>query len=464
MTAGRQSGEVRGVDIRALACAAAAALGAALIVATYYPGLLNPDAYTQLTDARAHRYRDWHPPIMAALWSPIDALIPGAFGMLLLQNLVFWFGLALAVYTAGLGLATSVAAILAIGWFPPVFSALGSIWKDVHLGGALLLVFALLWTARLRASRAALVAALPLLFYACAVRHNAVVAVLPFALWIPFLWSDAGSVRPAARRRAPLLAGLVLFAAIAGGARAINRWLNNGTRFFPVQQILLHDLLAISVATGRSQVPEWVRFKPQPPAFDDLACLYTPTSAAEPFHGRRRTCGTHAVRIANDPEPLARLRRAWSATILQHPTMYAAHRWQVFRGQMGLTDANVCGAVPHGDVPNDLGLTFVPTALFQPAIRATEFAAYRTPLFRAWPYLIVLALVPLFARRHAQRSVLLVLSSSALLYAGAYIVVATSCNFRMYWWPIVATLLSLLAVASSARPSPVVGNGHGGGT
>jgi len=99
---------------------------------------MDADAVAQLSEARAHILPDWYPPLMSALWGVFDRVIPGPFSMLLLQNLMFWAGLAIIFSLSGRPATVTAAAVLLIGLFPPVFSALGTIWKDVAMGATVL--------------------------------------------------------------------------------------------------------------------------------------------------------------------------------------------------------------------------------------------------------------------------------------------------------------------------------------
>src|SRR5262245_53393395 len=46
-----------------LACTLSALVGGALVIVTFYPGLMNVDACIQLGEARSQVYSDWHPPL-----------------------------------------------------------------------------------------------------------------------------------------------------------------------------------------------------------------------------------------------------------------------------------------------------------------------------------------------------------------------------------------------------------------
>ena len=46
-----------------------------------YPGYLSFDSGWQLREARTGVFSDWHPPVMAAIWSLVDRVVAGPIGM-----------------------------------------------------------------------------------------------------------------------------------------------------------------------------------------------------------------------------------------------------------------------------------------------------------------------------------------------------------------------------------------------
>src|SRR5215471_15427009 len=130
-----------GVGGRVIACATSATLGIALTVACFYPGYMSSDSVDQLGQARSGVFNDWHPPLMSFVWRFTDQIIPGPLGMLILNNVLFWSGIALICYRC---LEESAApAIAVLGLLPPVFGQLSTVWKDVAFGASMIFAFAL---------------------------------------------------------------------------------------------------------------------------------------------------------------------------------------------------------------------------------------------------------------------------------------------------------------------------------
>ena len=69
-------------------------LGFLATIAIFYPGLATPDSLDQFQQGLTGHYTDWHPPVMALLWSLLDKVWIGPQPMLLLQAGGYW----LAVY------------------------------------------------------------------------------------------------------------------------------------------------------------------------------------------------------------------------------------------------------------------------------------------------------------------------------------------------------------------------------
>lgn len=424
-------------------------MGFLLAVVAFYPGVITVDSAIQLGEARAAAYHDWHPPLMAYIWSMLDRVIPGPPSMLLFNNVLFWSALALVAYVAQLSPLLSAAAILGIGLWPPIFSALAVIWKDVTLAALLLLSFALLWYAHTRASRRVLLLAAPLLICAAAWRHNAAAAILPMALWMPFIWTSIGTPRQRLSHSRLAAAGLALFVVLGGVTLVVNRILTNAGRQYPAQQLFLHDLVAISARTGQVYLPGSLRTVGEP-TLDALRCIYSPTSCALLFDANDGTCPLRIVKIT-DSQRMVDLSSTWLRAIIAEPRAYLAHRWDVFREQFAIGIERVCYPLHVGQDPDELGNPFQPSPLYRPLLKLHTMVAYGTPLFRGWIYLVfLLTALSISALRRGPIPVV-VLAASGLLYGLTYLAVGSACPFRLHWWSIVAALTVPLVAAGGAR-------------
>ena len=430
---------------------AAAGVGLFVTVFAFFPGYMSADSIAQLTQGRSGRYIDWHPPLMAWVWGRIDRLVAGPLGMLLLHNVLFWGSLASLAFirfpTRGWAAA---AAILVIGFFPPVFALLGTIWKDVALGVAMIAAFALLLVADRRRSPYSTGVALLLLLYAVSVRHNAGPAVLPFVVWAAWIAIRDVYQQVVAKWLAVALATATFFSALIAGRALIEKILTEHPAY-NVQGVYLHDLTAISVATGVNQLPMRVQ-DGTPLTIPELQRIYTPDTIVPLI-----CCDTATRRFVpvGGNVHLAELHAHWRRAIREHPGAYLAHRRNITLQLLGVGRDAVCLPFIIGVDPNTLGVVFRPTGLNDPVMRALQ-AMKNSLLFRGWVY-VLLALVGTgwaIARWRRRPNVpFLVLTSSALLYFLPSVFFATACDFRLLWWGVVALLISPL-VLGMPQPLP----------
>ncbi len=402
--------------------------GVALVFAVFWPGQMSPDSVWQLAMAREGVYLDWHPPIFSALWRPLDRLHPGPAGMLLVEGATLWAGLAIFTSAAlGPGLLAGAAGLFVI-LLPPIFSELGVIWKDVLCAASLLLAAGLLLRADRGRTRAPALVAVAPLWLAMALRYNAPFGALPLCLWAgALIWPKASKWRAAA-------AGLALCAALAGLAVSTSNLLTRH-RMYPVQQVFLHDLAAISLASDENLLPPYLRDRRRlPVTLEQLRALYRP-DLADPitFAPGMRTA---------DRDQVGELRRAWLRAVPRNLLPYLRHRLNMARGLFGV---GVDPKLPFwiGVTPNDLGVALEPSALRDRVGHELE-GLRTTPLFRVWCWLLLLAAALVAARRDRAA---IAIGSGGLLVAASSIFLVPAGDLRYSLWPMLAALaVAMLAL------------------
>ena len=239
----------------------------------FAPGYMSPDSVDQLAQGRSGVYHDWHPPVMSWLWGRLDRVVPGPVGMLVFHNLLFWSGLGLwvALIAPRWNIIVKCFVLLAIGFLPPIFFLLSTIWKDVGMAAAFLFASALLLYAEHRRSLAVLLLSLPALWYGVAVRHNAVTAALPLAIYAGFIGITLLVPQPSRLSRwrmvASVVSGIVLLMLMLVLSKAVTDRLTRNASRFPIQQILVHDVVAISIGTHSVLLPDYLKSAPSTPVW-----------------------------------------------------------------------------------------------------------------------------------------------------------------------------------------------------
>lgn len=423
--------------------------GFALDVAAWWPGQMSFDSAYAWWQARGGASSDLVPPALVQVWRACDALLPGPGLVFALHLALFWSGLALFARALRLR-ATEAAPAMAVVAFAPVSWLLrGHVWTDVGLLSTLTFATGALAGAHVGRSRAGLAAALPALFYAAALRHNALPAVAPFALW--FAWLALRDRAPPSRARIAAVAGGLLAAMVVvnfGLAQAVQR------RVAIWPSLAQFDLAAVSIASDRLLLPDFM----VGPGLDvaELAQAFRPWSntpmLADTRHGMRDPFAADL-----DADEARALRRAWVDAVAAHPQAWLAHRWRLTHALFGTHAADwprelvyVDDAVPYRDNPP---VARNASALHAALMRAAAALA-ATPLLAAWPYLAAGLVAGAFAwprRRRPSAAIALVLLASAALLALPLPLIAPAAELRYLGWSCVASLLALVGAVAARR-------------
>jgi hypothetical protein len=463
----------------------AAAAGTVLTAAFFYPGYFNGDSYWQYQQGLSGVYDDLHPVIMSWLWTRLDRVVEGPGGLFLVTTALFWTGLAMFARAFTRRRAGFLVAVFAVGLSPPVFSMLSQIHKDVGMVTGLLLGYALLLRADRSRSWRPLVLALPALWYAVAVRHNGVTAVVPFTIWSSFLLvRDRLSDGMRSRLASPLATialGIAMAAAMVGLATFASRAIlgEKGVHTPPLQMLFAYDLIGISVRSGQDYLPTGLYHDP-PRDRDELRRIYDPRTAYFVYWGRGKA---RRLQIVTSPDVTDALASAWREAIREQPWSYAEHRTWLFLAHLGIprntpfrkleflgTGESYVGFNPYR------GLTVFATPHNRWLVGAYEaaggFTFSSTPgrlwaedtgfLFRPWPYLLLSLLCVLAAwrTRSANRFQIALLGASSLAYVLPHLVIGISSELRYMWWPILVSLLQPIMLADGLARRAVEPGSH----
>lgn len=404
----------------------------------HFPGTLNNDSINQYREAISGRYSDWHPPVMAWLWSLLRVVGEGPGPLLVLHLALYWLGFGLladAMRRAGHPVAGVLVALA--GAFPPFLYINAQVVKDVGMAATWLAAVGLLFWFRSQQRRipvAVGVLAALLLAYGALVRGNAVFGLGPLLVYalVPARWWRSG----------PLMAAAVIVAVLAiPASKLVNHGLLQAKAQHPEHSLFMFDLMGIAVHKGDARLVE-----PRAAlSAADLQACYSPYwwDSLSPW-GR---CGAKVDRPDKDLAANGDgLLQQWALTILEHPGEYAVHRLKHF-------NSSLLFLVP----PKHIRLT-PEYRTDDPARPPLEVVTGRDvrldPLrknFLVWPVTWLawgLVLLAFLAYRPAEGAVGLarVLVVSALGYSGAYLVIGVATDMRYHYWSLLAVLLASLVV------------------
>ena len=435
-----------------------AVAGALATIVLLYPGQYPFDSAYQLWQARSGHFNDVSPVAMTALWSGLLHLAHDPALLLGVNLAMFWTGIALCA--AAISDRTWLRAVLVIvfGIAPLTLVEMAQLLSDAHLAAVMILASGLAARSVVTARRMPMWACLLLLVYAGCVRHNAVVAILPYGAMALL------TLRPTCSRnwRGMTLGAVALGAISFVTGFALDRALAvERASVWP--SIALWDLAAISVDRGTLLLPAFThgagltvdelrRTGAFDPTSNTLLYQKAPSGVrdglTDPYSGAERRV----------------LGRAWIGAALGYPGAYVQHRlrttWLLFGPHRGAIQGSAYFVARTAFRDNP--------PLPQPWARAAQARFYALAnalrpgwLFAALPYLLssALAFTLGWMRRDRPTAALaLTLASSALLYVATFVVFAPGAELRYLTWPIIAGPLALafaLSGRASRHPSPV---------
>jgi hypothetical protein len=408
-------------------------------VLLHYPGVMSNDAVTQYAEAVSGKYTDWHPPVMAWLWSLLRFAGEGPAPFLLLHLAAYWTGFGLLADGTRRSGHPRIALLVALaGAFPPFLFLNGTIMKDVGMAASWIAAVGTIFWFRAQERRipvawGVLVAAL--LVYGTMVRSNAIFGLGPLLAY--------ALARPDWLRNSRLIAAAVVVAVLAiPVTQQTNRILFHPASRDAHHSLLLFDLVGIA---AHERDPRLVAPRATLSVADLKAC-YTPYwwDSLSPW-GR---CAALVNRPDTDHATWGEgLSTQWARAIAEHPIAYAIHRLKHFNSAVlfvvPLKHVRLTPEYRAGDP------TFKPMEIFSQ--RDIHFDLVRkNPLF--WPVTWLIwggFLLGFLGRQSPTPAVLLarVLVVSALGYSAAYLVIGIATDMRYHFWSmmglIVATLLAM---------------------
>lgn len=400
-----------------------------------FPGEMGTDAISQYRQIHSGVLTDWHPPIMALLWSLLDRVWRGSGLLFVLHAGLYWLGyLLLAVGLYRCEDTVGAWCVVAIALFPTNVLLLHEITKDVGLAVTCLIAFSVIYSSR-RANRSlspiVIVSLIVLIIYATLVRANAIFATPALILYL--IW-------PTLNRR-PMVAimfyiGMLIIFIPASGF--INHNLIAAKRDEAIRSLEVFDMAGIADRTDDASM-----FQSQGNALEAVKRCYTPT-LWDPIGGA--PCGL-LPRIGS---PTATL---WLRAIQNHPRAYLRHRLSYFSRAI---NSRYLHHIPEDEAYDwNYFLNSKPHLLKDRILNTVFDLSVFTPLFSALLGLITLVLLTdRKIRATAEGTLALFLMLSGQIYLAAYFIVGVASEFRYFLWCMVSLPLALLfAFRAVARAS-----------
>lgn len=406
-------------------------------LAFFWPGVAHSDTVAQYKQVVAGVYSDWHPPVMARLWSLLHAAgWAGQAPMFALQTALYWCGFGLiAAALARAGARAAALAVIGLALWPPLLGWQAVVVKDAQMAAALVAATGLVAARRLGGKALGpwvTVGVLLLLGYALLLRANAAFAVAPLAVGLltPWRWEDW-------RIRFATIGALTVAAVVM--APAINQGLLGAKPRGAEASLVIFDLAGIAHRAGPATVPLI-----PPDLWRELEANRCHSSVLWDIFSTGLRCDF--VQREMIGRPSAEIFAAWRTAIRDHPGAYLSHRVAHWNASMRwFVPWHFPQAVPQAQsLSNDLGLD-------SPALRVRAFARFAgwlansplgSPILALAVSLAVLALArPATGAAHAL-AVPLALSATAMELS--FLAISVAGDLRYHLWSLIAAWLAAI--------------------
>ncbi len=438
-----------------------AVLSSLFAVLLLFPGFMSTDSVWQILQAKEGIYNDWHPPMMAYLWGGLNHVVTGPFLMLLVQVGLLWYGMYLLLKSVPIDEKYRPYVLVFVLLFPPVFSIMGAIWKDIQMAAWLMLAIGVIARFvhfqylnvperdRKDVARLPYMAGVTvMLIIVVGMRYNAIAGILPVVFVLIFSLLDKVSIKFLFRIILSAFVSCIAVMAIYAVSKQLSNIITD-SKMYPAQSTMLFDLAGTSVFANKvlfgKEIGEAFKSSSnQRLEFDLIRRHYDPKTFRSYLKG-----GVFSYTSNN--EEVKKLRNTWIKVIRENPTAYLTHRWSSYRYQVGI---DTVPRVPLYMTPirsnskSDALRTVHNYELssLQRMIKRYLTSITDTIIFRPYAY-ILLSFFTIVAGLYYWRrdhGILFMIAGSGLCHAGLLFFLAPAVNFRYSHWTILCASISLM--------------------
>lgn len=398
--------------------------------AAFYPGFMSNDSINQFGMSKSMHFNDWHPPIMAWVWSVAGFFSPGPSGMLALHIALVW----ISVYLWWNSYKEKSLSwlIFLIPFLPWILNFAGVLWKDVGLAFSL---FALSGLALRALTPGKALIAIILIFYAVNLRHNAIFAVFPILILLSFRW-----IKGATGVKALVFScATIYFCVFLGGI--FNYGVLQAERTSPSNYMMVDDLTYLSIVKNESLLPGI--------SIDEIKECATSEIGQNKLVGKV-FCLSRLPGYKQAAPLSSELKGIWLSKILENPIDYLQFRMAAFSYLLRKPEDPPYYIWHSGIDENSFGLKQVPNGLTLIADRFVHESVKVAPFFFK-PYwwlmssLVLLALTFVVAKTKSVITARALLVS-AVFYILGYIPATPMADFRYIYWSVIATTISFVVL------------------
>lgn len=425
-----------------------AVFGFLINIVIFYPGYMSSDSISQLEQALGRdRLIDLSPPTMTIVWGALIKLTGKISSMLFLQLGMLWAGLCLIAiyvyrYTHSRKLSITV---LGVALLPFTINISGVIWKDNQMAFALLMaVAAILYMPvieKIQWRVALLIGVGLLIMYACLVRYNAAVALIPI---IFVMFRQSGLISTLGKQ---IIATILYCVGLVLVSLLINT-VTHAQSSNPINGVMIDDIANINVA------------------YDSKVYQHAPDEVKESISDVRQCAKDKKVTINNiwacangtersiifykDP---GTIKAIWLRSVIENPLQYILYRAYTFSVFL-FPPKDDYFIWQDGVVPNNLGVAVKSNRIGEIVnVYVTNFGyKYFSFLFEPWFWLGVnIVLLTLSRRIQVNKHIIIALTVSSILSILSFAPTGATVDYRYVYWPAIAGVISLVVYVIDPR-------------
>lgn len=421
----------------------------------FFPGFMSYDSLYQYSQViGANQITNDHPPIMVYLWKVLHQVRPSPGTLLIFHQCVYWSAVAILSWAITANRAMQILLLIVVGFWPPLIINSLHLWKDVGMFAAVFLAISALLADWKRPSWVWLVIAALGMFYAYAVRYNAILGLPFISVILAYRIVERFNL---SRLRAITIGSVAIVALVA--CVGVAKRIDGPTGESGVYSIITFDLAALSVAQNTDLFPTYVPRKVDGDFLPKLKDAFVPevNSSLPPIIGEPSS------------EHASEFKKYWLSTIMHHLPDYVAHRYHVFSRMMWIDGPEPYYPYQRGINSNDYGIKF--KFLDGPLSwdwRATFDIFTHSVVYRPIVYLILSFAIVAYSffrwvgnYNSFKWFAVTAISCSGLAMTLPLFFLAPAADYRYTIWLITTTIVSLLCSIFLTEQRPVESRNDG---
>jgi hypothetical protein len=420
-------------------------------VLLFFPGGMSGDSLDQWRQVIDGDINSWHPPSMVYMWRALRFLGDGPFPMLFFHSFLYWGALYLISISLFKSIPVRIITITFLGFFPPMWLLVGTVWKDTGLLVSFLFVVGIaIAVSRRVVHKSFLLPAIFLLIYGSSVRHNALVASFPLIMILVMVAFEH------LKFRYTFVVSLLLLVVLGIGINQFNKHMVDHRTYNVSNSIFFWDLWGMSIDVNKNLMPNYLFHRNEKEhrslviSVEELKEYYDPHCNTVIWPTTTGLRGDRYTRNFPDKQ----FKKDFIAAVMEYPHSYITVRKRAVTCLLGLTCDNSSSGLylniarfPKNHYLYRYSRSFkIGSFVIYPRM---YFDLTRTYFYKTWVYLVGCILVfgislYLYIKKRENLYAFSCLCSlSGLFYWAPYIIVATCSDFRYNTWMIASFLVSL---------------------